>query len=189
MFLFILPFLGNKAVSALKYFKYISTETLYDNADYYRLNKDSRGTFSQYSNKYRKKEEEEKRAAEEAFRRAQEQRQRAQEEYWRKVFEDFVNQGHGGYRNDSGGYQGRSTGYNPYSDFVSQYEKACNVLNLPTDIDIYQVKLQYRKLAKKYHPDLNKDPDAPEKFKEISTAYEFLTEDNIERYRKIKNGR
>lgn len=186
IFLFLIPFLGNKAISAIKYFKYISTETLYDNADYYRLNKNVKGSFSQYSDKYKKEEAAQKRAEQEAFKRAQEQRQREQEEHWRRVFESFSRQNQGGYT--GGGYsQGSSNGYNPYSDFVSKYEKACNVLGLPSQTDIYQVKLQYRKLAKKYHPDINKDPGAVEKFKEISSAYEFLSEENIQRYKEIKN--
>ena len=37
-----------------------------------------------------------------------------------------------------------------------------------------QIQHAYRTLAKKYHPDLNHSPDAPEKFKEISEAYEVL---------------
>ena len=37
-----------------------------------------------------------------------------------------------------------------------------------------QIKKAYRKLAKKYHPDINKSPQAEEKFKEISGAYEIL---------------
>ncbi len=54
------------------------------------------------------------------------------------------------------------------------------------DIDFYQVKLQYRKLAKKYHPDLNRDRDTTEKFQEINSAFEFLTEENIKRYNQMK---
>lgn len=38
-----------------------------------------------------------------------------------------------------------------------------------------EIKSQYRKLARKYHPDLNKDnKEAGEKFKEISSAYDIL---------------
>ena len=37
-----------------------------------------------------------------------------------------------------------------------------------------EIKSAYRKLAKQYHPDLNKSPDAPEKFKEVQEAYEVL---------------
>ena len=54
------------------------------------------------------------------------------------------------------------------------------------DIDFYQVKLQYRKLAKKYHPDLNRDTDTTGKFQEINSAFEFLTEENIRRYNQMK---
>lgn len=39
-----------------------------------------------------------------------------------------------------------------------------------------QIKSAYRKLAKQYHPDLNKSPDAPAKFKEVTEAYEVLSD-------------
>lgn len=38
------------------------------------------------------------------------------------------------------------------------------------------IKKAYRKLARQYHPDVNKDPKAEEKFKEINAAYEILSD-------------
>jgi len=39
-----------------------------------------------------------------------------------------------------------------------------------------EIKKAYRKLARKYHPDVNKDKDAEDKFKEINSAYEILSD-------------
>ena len=39
-----------------------------------------------------------------------------------------------------------------------------------------EIQKAYRKLARKYHPDVNKDPKAEEKFKEINAAYEVLSD-------------
>lgn len=43
------------------------------------------------------------------------------------------------------------------------------------------IKRAYRNLAKKYHPDVNKSPDAEAKFKEIQEAYEVLSDPNKRR--------
>jgi len=39
-----------------------------------------------------------------------------------------------------------------------------------------EIKKAFRTLAKKYHPDVNKEPDAEAKFKEINEAYEVLSD-------------
>ena len=40
------------------------------------------------------------------------------------------------------------------------------------------IEKAYKTLAKKYHPDVNKEPGAAEKFKEISEAYSVLSDEN-----------
>ncbi len=47
-------------------------------------------------------------------------------------------------------------------------------LEISEDATPTQIKKAYRKLAKQYHPDMNKSPQAEEKFKEINGAYEIL---------------
>ncbi len=50
------------------------------------------------------------------------------------------------------------------------------VLGLSKGASDDQIKKAYRKMAKKYHPDVNKDSDAEEKFKEVNEANEVLSD-------------
>lgn len=50
------------------------------------------------------------------------------------------------------------------------------VLGVSRDADKEEMKRAYRRLARKYHPDVNKEPGAEEHFKEINRAYEVLSE-------------
>ncbi len=51
------------------------------------------------------------------------------------------------------------------------------VLGVPRDADQETIKRAYRRLARKYHPDLNpNDPEAERKFKELGEAYEVLSD-------------
>jgi hypothetical protein len=48
------------------------------------------------------------------------------------------------------------------------------ILEVPRDATIDEVKRSYRRLARKYHPDVNPSPDAQERFIAITEAYEFI---------------
>ena len=65
------------------------------------------------------------------------------------------------------------------------------VLGLSKGCSEDDIKSAYRKLAKKYHPDLNKSADGEEKFKEIQEAYAVLSDENkrqqYERKKKYTN--
>lgn len=51
-----------------------------------------------------------------------------------------------------------------------------DVLGISKGASEDEIKKAYRKLAKQYHPDVNKAPDAEAKFKEINEAYEVLSD-------------
>lgn len=52
-----------------------------------------------------------------------------------------------------------------------------NTLGVSKDASKEDIKQAYKKLAKQYHPDINKDPSATEKFKEINEAAAILSDD------------
>ena len=50
------------------------------------------------------------------------------------------------------------------------------VLGVEKNASESDIKLAFRRLAKKYHPDVCKDPDGEEKFKEAQEAYAVLSD-------------
>jgi curved DNA-binding protein len=66
--------------------------------------------------------------------------------------------------------------------FQDYYE----ALDVPRDASTEDIRAAYRKLARKYHPDVNKEPGAEDRFKEISEAYEVLRDpEKRERYDRL----
>lgn len=205
----VVPILGVKGVSYLKYIQYMATEYFYDKADFYLHGK--KRTFdkiSDYGKKYKAHIEELERLKKQ---REQEEREKVFEERFNSAFggtyytfgedinfEDLFGEGgffdafnQGGYYynqgsfNQQGNYNSQGQNYAGIG-FKNSYEEAIRILGLTTDADKYEIKLKYRQLAKKYHPDLNKEEGAKEMFQKINNAYEFLSDENIERYKRLK---
>ncbi|MDD5276702.1 MAG: DnaJ C-terminal domain-containing protein [Methylovulum sp.] len=55
-----------------------------------------------------------------------------------------------------------------------KYKDYYSIFGIARNASAAEIKAAYRKLAHKYHPDVSKEPDAEEKFKEISEAYKTL---------------
>jgi len=55
-----------------------------------------------------------------------------------------------------------------------EYKDYYKVMGVARDASADDIKRAYRKLARKYHPDVSKEKDAEERFKEIGEAYEVL---------------
>ena len=72
----------------------------------------------------------------------------------------------------------------------TQYKNYYALLGVEPDATAEQIKKAYRKLAKQYHPDVNNSPDAAEKFREITEAYDTLTDpDRRRRYDRLHGTR
>jgi molecular chaperone DnaJ len=50
------------------------------------------------------------------------------------------------------------------------------ILGVPRTASVDEIKTAFRKLARQFHPDVSKEPDAEEKFKEINEAYGVLSD-------------
>ena len=55
-----------------------------------------------------------------------------------------------------------------------EYKDYYKILGVNKNATAAQIKKEYRKMARKYHPDVNKNSDAEQRFKEVGEAYEVL---------------
>ncbi|HWP87309.1 MAG TPA: DnaJ domain-containing protein, partial [Burkholderiales bacterium] len=55
-----------------------------------------------------------------------------------------------------------------------KYKDYYSILGVERGASADDIKKAYRKLAHQYHPDVSKDPQGEEKFKEVAEAYETL---------------
>jgi len=70
-----------------------------------------------------------------------------------------------------------------------KYKDYYEILGVKKDATEAQIKSAYRKLARKYHPDVNKEKGAEEKFKDINEAYEVLGDkEKRQRYDMLGSG-
>lgn len=88
--------------------------------------------------------------------------------YTNSDFSNFNN-----FRNNYGNYESNS-----YESSSFQYENACKFFGVLPDATMEQKKKAYKEMAKKYHPDLNKSPEAEEMTKKINENWDIIEKYN-----------
>lgn len=80
----------------------------------------------------------------------------------------------------------KNTEQSKNNSLEEKYISYCEILGVDVDCEESELKRKYMQLSKVYHPDQNKNENAQKKFVEITTAYEFVR-DNQEKYKLNKN--
>lgn len=175
--LILIPSLGTKMAVHLKYLRYITTKYLYNTSNYYNdSTKYKYVPFNNYKTEYIKAQQEKKRREQEFYYQQQQEWFRQWEQSFYGSYGDYQYGGRGQYNNGHTNFQG---------NFKDKYEKSCQILGVKTTATQKEIKVAYRKKAKEYHPDVNKSPEATKMFQIISDAYNFLNDENIQKYNKF----
>ncbi len=182
LFLLFFPVLGGKFLNRLKKQKFLFTSFLFNLSNHLIEPKEySYKSFSAYKQSYEQAEKDYRKEQERRYYEQQQQKQRA----WNEQFNQWQNQGAGGgryyYRTGSGGHWSHQGGSSQsfggaQGNYQKKYKESLDLLEVSEGVDDKQLKMAYRKKAKKYHPDINKNPNATQKFQEINDAYNFLSE-------------